>query len=177
MTQTRPEPVIADLREELRRRGVEYFFGAYVDVHGVPKSKCVPIDHLEAALSGSELYTVGALEGMGELGPNEDECAGVPDLSSITVLPWDPRYAVAPADLFLHGEPYSHDSRRVLGRQMEAAADLGYVPQMGVEPELHVLRETEAGIVPFVPEDGHNAPTRGYDPETTILPDAFLAPM
>jgi glutamine synthetase len=137
----------------------------------------VPIDHLEEALSGSELYTVGALEGMGELGPNEDECAGVPDLSSVTVLPWDTRYAVAPADLFLHGEPYSHDSRWVLRRQMEAAADLGYVPQMGVEPELYVLRETDGGVVPFVPEDTHNAPTRGYDLETTILADAFLTPM
>jgi glutamine synthetase len=176
MTET--VPVVEELRERLRQQGVKYFFGAYVDIHGVPKSKCVPIDHLEAALGGSELYTVGALEGMGDLGPHEDECAGIPDLSRITVLPWDPRYAVAPADLLLHGEPYSHDSRYVLRRQVEAAQDLGYTPQMGVEPEVYVLRESADGtIVPFVAEDAHNAPTRGYDLETTILADAFLGPM
>jgi glutamine synthetase len=178
MTQTTPEPIAEHLREKLRQEGVKYFFGAYVDIHGVPKSKCVPIEHLEAALSGSELYTVGALEGMGDLGPNEDECAGIPDLSNITVLPWDRRYAVAPADLVLHGEPYSHDSRYVLRRQMEMAQDLGYGLNMGVEPEVYVLRESDDGtIVPFVAEDALNAPTRGYDLETTMLADAFLAPM
>ena len=178
MTQTTPEPLAAELREKLRQRGVKYFFGAYVDIHGVPKSKCVPIEHLESALHGSELYTVGALEGMGDLGPNEDECSGIPDLSRVTILPWDTRYAVAPADLVFHGEPYSHDSRYVLRRQLEAAADLGYLPNMGVEPEVYVLRETDDGtIVPFVAEDAHNVPTRGYDLETTILADAFLEPM
>ncbi len=29
---------------------------------------------------GSELFTVGAMEGMGLVGPQEDECAAVPDL-------------------------------------------------------------------------------------------------
>ncbi|HEY4992419.1 MAG TPA: hypothetical protein VII33_10090, partial [Nakamurella sp.] len=63
---------IEQLRQDLQARGVKYFFGAYTDVNGVPKSKCVPIAHLADAAAGSELYTVGALEGMGELGPNED---------------------------------------------------------------------------------------------------------
>src|SRR5262249_733453 len=141
-------------------------------------SKCVPIAHLESALHGSELYTVGALEGMGDLGPHEDECAGIPDLSNVTVLPWARRYAVAPADLLLPPEPCSHDSRAVLKRQISAALKLGYTPNMGVEPEVYVLREQDDGtIVPFVPEDAHNVPTRGYDLETTILADAFLEPM
>ena len=77
MTETTPEPLGVQLRDELAQQGVKYFFGAYVDLHGVPKSKCVPIEHLEAALAGSELYTVGALEGMGELGPNERPGLGV----------------------------------------------------------------------------------------------------
>jgi glutamine synthetase len=178
MTQTMPVRLAERVRDDLTERGVRYFFGAYVDIHGVPKSKCVPIDHLESALKGSELYTVGALEGMGDLGPHEDECAGIPDLSTVTVLPWAPRYAVAPADLTLHGKPYSHDSRAVLRRQVAAALELGYTPKMGIEPEVYVLRETEDGtIVPFVAEDAHNLPTRGYDLETTILADTFLEPM
>ena len=69
---------LAEIKQRLVDQGVRYVFGAYVDVHGVPKSKCVPIDHFEDMARGSELYTVGALEGMGELGPNEDECVGIP---------------------------------------------------------------------------------------------------
>ena len=165
------------LQQDLAARGVRYFFGAYTDVHGVPKAKCVPIAHLKDAAAGSELYTVGALDGMGELGPNEDEVSAVPDLDEVTVLPWDGRYAVAPANLYFHGEPYSHDFRRILQNQMDAAAAMGFRMNMGVEPELYVLRDTADGVRPWVPEDMHNAPTRGYDLETTVLADAFLEPM
>ena len=168
---------IERLRQDLESQGVRYVFGAYTDVHGVPKSKCVPVAHLADAAAGSELYTVGALDGMGELGPNEDECAGIPDLAEITVLPWDRRYAVAPANLYFHGEPYSHDFRRILQNQLDEAASAGFQMNMGVEPELYILRDTVAGVQPWVPEDLHNAPTRGYDLETTILADPFLEPM
>jgi len=165
------------VRERLREQGVRYLFGAYVDAHGVPKSKCVPIDFLPEAAAGSELYTVGALEGMGPLGPNEDECAGHPDLAHVTVLPWDRRYAIAPADLKFAGEPYSHDSRAVLKRQLAAAAELGYTFNVGIEPEVYVLRKVDGGWEPWIQEDTYNAPTRGYDVETTMLADAFLEPM
>ena len=37
-----------ELRQRLMSEGVKYFFGAYTDVHGVPKAKCVPIAHLAA---------------------------------------------------------------------------------------------------------------------------------
>jgi glutamine synthetase len=165
------------LRQRLVEAGVKYVFGAYVDAHGVPKSKCVPIEHLESMAGGSELYTVGALEGMGELGPNEDECEGHPDLLAVRVLPWDRRFAIAPADLTFHGEPYSHDSRHVLKRQLAVAAELGYTFNVGIEPEVYVLREVDGQWQPWVREDLYHVPTRGYDIETTMLADQFLEPM
>jgi glutamine synthetase len=168
---------ISELKRDLAASGVRYVFGAYTDVHGVPKSKCVPIEHLADAAAGSELYTVGALEGMGELGPHEDECVAIPDLDAVTVLPWDRRYAVAPANLYFHSEPYSHDFRRVLQNQIADAAAAGFRMNMGVEPEVYVLRDTDDGVVPWVPEDMANPPTRGYDLETTVLADGFLEPM
>ena len=164
-------------RERLEAAGVGYVFGAYTDLDGVPKAKCVPLAHFESMAAGSELYTVGALEGMGPLGPNEDECVGIPDLATLTVLPWDSRYAIAAADLRFHGEPYSHDSRRVLRRQVEAAAALGYRLDMGVEPEVYVLRQVDGEWRPFVASDTFNAPTRGYDLEATMLAEPFLGPM
>ncbi len=165
------------VKNRLAEAGVRYVFGAYVDLHGVPKSKCVPLAHLEDMARGSELYTVGALEGMGELGPNEDECVGVPDLNAMTVLPWDSRYAIAPTNLYLHDEPYSHDFRRVLQHQIEAADAMGYRCNMGVEPELYVLRRENDDFVPWIDEDIINTPTRGYDIEATMLADRFLEPM
>lgn len=165
------------LRSVLIEAGVEVLFGAYVDVHGVPKAKAVPIEKLESWAQGSELYTVGALEGMGPLGPNEDECVSIPDLDAVTQLPWARRYALAPADLYFHGKPYTHDSRAVLKRQIERAAEMGYRVNVGIEPEVYVLRETEGRVEPFVAEDWDNKPTDGYDLEATILAEPFLEPM
>lgn len=167
----------AVLGEELAARGVEVLFGAYVDIHGVPKAKAVPLAKLEQWARGSELYTVGALEGMGPLGPNEDECVSIPDLDSLTQLPWEPRYAVASADLMFHRKPYTHDSRAMLKRQVERAREMGFVVNVGIEPEVYVLRDTPDGPRPFVAEDLDNRPTDGYDLEATILAEPFLEPM
>lgn len=166
-----------ELSNTLADQGVRYVFGFYVDVHGVPKSKCVPVASLESMADGSELYTVGALEGMGELGPHEDECQGFPDLERLVVLPWDRQIALAPSTLKLEGELYSHDSRNVLLQQVQRAADMGFVPNVGIEPEFYVVRPTENGWEPLVPSDRLNEPTRGYDLEATILAKDFLDPM
>ena len=87
---------IEGLQQSLQERGAKFFIGAYVDGLGVPKSKIVPIKSLGSAIAGSERYTVGALEATGELGPNEDECIGVPDVERIVLLPWDHPVRVGP---------------------------------------------------------------------------------
>jgi glutamine synthetase len=168
---------IEELKRTLAAQGVKYFYGAYTDVHGVPKGKTVPLAYLQDAAKGSELYTVGPLPGMGDLGPHEDECAGIPDLTRVVVLPWDKRYAIAPADLYWHGEPYSHDSRRLLREVTAKAAKMGFKANVGIEPELYVMRQSATGWEPLAPSDKLNAPTRGYDLESTMLADAFLEPM
>ncbi len=169
---------IEALRDQLADAGVKYVFGWYTDIHGVPKSKCVPLASLASMAQGSELYTVGALEGMGDLGPHEDECAGYPELDQITVLPWNPTFALAPTRLHLNGKPYDQDSRNVLVRQVEAARSMGLTANVGIEPEFYVVRETEGGgWEPLVPGDQLNGPTRGYDLEATLLAESFLDPM
>jgi glutamine synthetase len=168
---------VEELQQSLQQRGVQFFIGAYVDGLGVPKSKIVPLEALGSAALGSELYTVGALEAAGELGPNEDECVGLPDIERTVVLPWDSRYALAATDLLFRGAPYSHCSRSMLKRQAAAASALGYVCNMGVEPEVYVLRRSGQEWVPFVDEDSWNQSTRGYDVDTTLLADRFLLPM
>jgi glutamine synthetase len=165
------------LKADLAEAGVEVLFGYYVDVHGVPKAKAVPVGKLESWANGSELYTVGALEGMGPLGPNEDECVSIPDLDKVVQLTWAPRYAMAPADLYFHDKSYTHDSRSLLKRQVARAAELGYVVNVGIEPEVYVLRETDDGWKPFVAEDLDNRPTDGYDVEATVLAEPFVEPM
>ena len=131
------------LEKQLTSEGVQFLMATYVDVHGIPKAKVNPVDCLKKMAKGSELYTVGAMEGMGLVGPQEDECAAVPDLDSVIVCPWDKRFAYFFGDLYYHGSVYPNDSRQVLKRQMARAAENGLLFNLGVEPEFYVKRRNE----------------------------------
>ena len=80
-------PGLKSLKQKLIQQGVKYCLGAYVDIHGVPKGKFVPIEHFEHFAHGSELYTGYALDGLGQA-PNDDEISSVPDLGHIIQIPW-----------------------------------------------------------------------------------------
>ncbi|MFN3626615.1 MAG: glutamine synthetase, partial [Parvibaculum sp.] len=163
----------AELLKKLKGEGVEYCYATYVDVHGVSKTKCVPIAHFTDMVRGSELFTVGALEGMGLVGPHFDECATVPDLASAIILPWDRRYCWFASDLHFHGEPYANCSRVILKRASEKAAKRNLVFNLGIEPEFYVLRRTEKGLAPFQSETFHG-PTPAYDLHQISLAGPFL---
>src|SRR5262249_38396241 len=124
---------------DLIAKGVQYCFATYVDVHGVPKAKTCPISSFEKMAKGSELFTVGAMEGMGLVGPQEDECAAVPDLTSVMILPWDKRFAWFASDLYYRGEPYPNCARVMLKRVIEKSKQ--YVFNVGVETEFYVFRK------------------------------------
>jgi glutamine synthetase len=135
---------IKRIQQELMAKGVKYCMGTYVDIHGVPKGKVVPIVHLEQMATGSELYTGYALDGLGQK-PNDDEIASVPDLDHIIQLPWQPEVAWMPADNTLYGKPYELNTRVALKKQMEEAAKLGFGFNLGIEAEVFVLKQNEDG--------------------------------
>jgi glutamine synthetase len=147
-------------REELRERGIAYCLSAYVDMHGVPKAKAVPIDHFTQMMGGSELFTGAAIDGLGQ-GPADDELAVWPDLEAITQLPWEPSVAWAPGQLHYHGQPYPMDSRTVLRRQTDRLAELGLQFNLGIETEFFLVQREGNGIVPANPKDV--LPRAAYD--------------
>lgn len=132
------------MKEALRARGVKYCIGAYVDIHGVPKGKFVPIDHFEQFAAGSELYTGYALDGLGQ-SPNDDEFASIPDLAGCIQLPWNPEIAWFPADLTFHGQPYPVSTRVALKNVLQQAQDMGFRANLGIECEVFVVRLTDQG--------------------------------
>jgi glutamine synthetase len=129
------------LAGELAGQGVKYALASWIDVLGRPKSKTVPIDHLPNLLAGSERYTPRGMGGIGVMDPVEDEVAGIPDPSTLKILPWDRRVAWMVADMSWGGrEPYALCPRSILKKQVAAAAELGFVAQLGVEPEFYAFK-------------------------------------
>ena len=162
------------MKRELMAKGVKYCLATYVDVHGVPKAKTTPIQSFEKMAHGSELFTVGGLEGMGLVGPQKDECAAVPDLKSMLILPWDKRFAWFASDLHYHGEPYANCSRVLLKRALSKVKQ--YTFNLGVETELYVFRKMTGTYKPTV-GSAFLGPTPGYDVDQTLQSFPFLHTM
>jgi glutamine synthetase len=132
------------LKRSLAGQGVKYMFSSYVDLHGVPKGKMVPIGHLEQMMAGSELYTGAALEGVPQ-DVSEEEVSSHPDPRSAHVLPWQPDTAWFASNLWCRGKPFEACSRTILTKQMDRAARMGFVPQLGMEAEFFVLKDEPDG--------------------------------
>lgn len=149
------------LRDDLKAKGVKYCVGAYVDIHGVPKGKFVPIDHFVHFAEGSELYTGYALDGLGQR-PNDDEIASVPDLERGCILPWNREVAFYPADNTFKGEPYEVNTRVALKKVLAEAEAMGFGMNLGIECEVYILRLTKEGKLE-VPNDDDNLVKACYD--------------
>lgn len=132
------------LKNKLKSQGVKYCVGAYVDIHGVPKGKFVPIDHFEHFAAGSELYTGYALDGLGQ-SPNDDEIASLPDTNHIIQLPWQPEVAWMPADNTFKGQPYEVNTRVALKKVLADAESMGFTINLGIECEVFVVRLNQDG--------------------------------
>jgi glutamine synthetase len=168
---------VAALKARLLEAGVKSCFATFVDVHGIPKSKQTPLDAFEHMCDGSELYTVGACEGLGLAGPQEDECATVPDLDSAIVLPWDKTRAWLASDLWYHGEPYAGDPRGILRRVMARAERLGFRFNLGIEPEFYVLKQDADGRLSPITRSKFQGPNACYDVTQASESAPFLEPL
>src|SRR5215212_6624241 len=153
------DPAMLDrTRERLRSEGVEYCMATYADGHGIAKCKTVPLDHFEAMMHGSELFTGAALDMLGQ-SPADDELAVWPDPDAIVQLPWRPNVAFAPGNLYLHDEPYSMCPRTVLTRQAARGQERGFVFNLGIETEFFFVRTDALGRPePWNPRDTLDKP-------------------
>jgi len=171
------EAKLVATRRRLEAAGVEFCFSTYVDIHGVPKAKTNPLTAFEKMAYGSELFTVGAMEGMGLIGPHEDECAAVPDLNTLIVCPWNKKIGYFFGDLYYHGAPYQNDSRQILKQQLQRAAALGFQMNLGMETEFYVLRIDEKRSRHILARDRYQGTCPAYDIYQTMGSMAFLEPM
>ncbi len=135
---------VSEIQQKLQDQGVKYCIGAYVDIHGIPKAKVVPIDHLPQMAAGSERYTGYALDGLGQA-PSDDELNSVPDLDHIIQLPWEPKVAWMPADNHFQGKPYALNTRVALKNVLAQAAEMGFGMNLGIECEIYLLKQNADG--------------------------------
>lgn len=142
----RNRPRIAPLQAILEERGVKYVLSCWIDLHGIPKTKPVPMDDFELLCLGKgPQFAVHSVSYVPELSPADSDQIMVPDLDAVYICPWDGEMMMIFADLFWQGAPYNVCPRQALKRAMQEARDGGYVGHAGIEPEFIVMRYNDDG--------------------------------
>ena len=140
--QSNPETL--ELKNKLESLGVKYALASFVDIHGIGKSKIVPMSHFEQMVKGSELFTGAALDGVPQQ-INDEEVSSRPELSSATVLPWNKDVVWFASDLYHKNKPFEACSRGILKRVTEQATAMGYTFNLGIETEFFILKDDVEG--------------------------------
>jgi glutamine synthetase len=159
---------VEQLRKRLEAAGVRYALASYSDMHGVSKSKVVPLAHLGRMMAGSELCTGAALDGVPQ-DVSDEEVSPRPDADSMMILPWRKDVVWFASDLWCDGEPFLPCNRSIFKRVLAQAADMGFTFNFGIEPEFFLLKDTDDGFVPIGPRDDMAKPA--YDIRSTL--DSF----
>ncbi len=153
---------LEEAKKFLKDNSVKYVLAQFVDIHGVAKVKSVPAAHIGSILKGGAGFAGGAIWGMG-IAPNGPDYMAVGDLSTLTLMPWQPGYARIICDGHVNGKPYGHDSRVVLKAQTDRLAKNGWTLYTGLEPEFSLLRRDEKGAIhPYDETDTLQKPCYDY---------------
>lgn len=156
---------VDQIAETLAAAGVRYAAISFVDMHGKPKSKMVPLAHLGQAAFGSEMFTGAALDGVPQ-DVNDDEVAPHPDLGRAIIMPFNREIAWFPGDLWIGDTPFEACSRQILKRVSADAASLGYTFNLGIETEFFLLSDSSGVPAPASPDDTLDKPC--YDLRTML---------
>ena len=113
---------------------VKYVFAQFVDIHGAPKVKVVPADHFDDIIENGAGFAGGAVWGLGLEPASPQDYMAVGDLSTLTLVPWQPGYARIVCDGHVDKKPWKFDSRVVLKKQVALLGARGRTFYTGLEP-------------------------------------------
>jgi glutamine synthetase type III len=125
-------------------KGIRYFLVSFSDLRGVQRAKLVPaasIDKIAAEGAGFAGFATWL-----DMTPADPDMLAMADAKSMIQLPWKPEVAWIAGELVMGGKPVEQSPRRVLARQVQRAAELGYAVRTGVECEFVLLSRDGSSI-------------------------------
>ena len=110
------------------------------------KGFAITVEELEDALENGVSFDGSSIEGFVRM--DESDMIAKPDPATFRILPWRPRQnAVARMFCDIHtpaGEPFEGDSRYVLKRNVQRAAEMGYTFYVGSQIEYFYLANADS---------------------------------
>ena len=167
---------IKEVTKAVKEKGIDLFFAQFANIYGVANAKLVPATHLEDMVTTGACFAGFAAVGFG-VGPDAPDLAAIPDLDTLTVLPWKKNIARFACNVYMEDSkgdlklsPYC--SRSILQRVTTKAKERGYIFKIGIEPEFFLVKKTPGGIAPADDWDTLTKPC--YDLKGLTRPIDFL---
>ena len=146
----------------LKENDVKFVLAQFVDVHGVAKTKAVPVSHFEDILTDGAGFAGFAVWGLGQE-PHDPDFMAVGDLDTLSLVPWQPGFARIVCTGRVNGEPYPFDTRYILQQQVKRLDQKGWTLNTGLEPEFMLLsRNPDGSIRPADDTDTLEKPCYDY---------------
>jgi glutamine synthetase len=130
----------------LKQNQVRFILAQFVDIHGVAKTKSVPVNHFEDILDDGAGFAGFAVWGLGQE-PHDPDFMAVGDLATLTLVPWQPGYARIVCNGRVRGQPYRYDTRYILEQQLQRLTARGWTFNTGLEPEFMLLHKNPDGSI------------------------------
>jgi len=146
----------------LEENQVKFVLAQFVDIHGVAKTKSVPVSHFEDILNDGAGFAGFAVWGLGQE-PHDPDFMAVGDLSTLTLIPWQPGYARIVCNGRVRGQPYRYDTRYILEQQINRLTERGWTLNTGLEPEFMLLvKNSDGSLRPADDSDTLDKPCYDY---------------
>lgn len=146
----------------LEENNVKLILAQFIDIHGVAKAKAVPVSHFEDILNDGAGFAGFAVWGLGQE-PHDADYMAVGDLSTLSLVPWQPGYARIVCDGRVRQKPWPFDTRNILIEQLAKLAERGWTMNTGLEPEFMLLcRRPDGSIAPADTSDTLEKPCYDY---------------
>lgn len=123
--------------ELAKQHDLKYFLIAFVDLFGGMRAKLVPATAMDSvAKSGAGFAGFAAWF---DMTPADPDVLVMPDMETLTPLPWKPGVAWVTGDLYMGGKPVAQNPRQVLKGLIAKAAEQGVELKTGVECEYFLI--------------------------------------
>jgi glutamine synthetase len=140
--------ILVDIKEMIQLKSVELIHLQFVDIEGILKSITVTVDQFDDVIEGKQMFDGSSVKGFSPI--NNSDLYLIPDYATFAVLPWTIEEGYSEARFLCSaanpdGTPFEGDTRNVLKRTVERAADKGYSISVGPELEFFLFKADENG--------------------------------
>ena len=134
------------LRAQIEADGVEFIYAMFVEMHGKPCAKLVPVSALDTLMAEGAGFAGFAAGPIGQ-DPSDPDILAIPDPASYCQFPWQPNVAAMQCDPTIDGKEWPYAPRVILKNAVAKGRERNLVMKVGVEAEYFLVAKNADGTI------------------------------